>query len=67
MQKIIIIIIKKQNWKFFIFQWDIFKIQRDKTPIGLHGEGERQTWLTESLTEKIGKKNLILCDMIKRL
>ena len=25
---------KKQNWKIFIFQWDIFRIHRDKTPIG---------------------------------
>ena len=30
---------KKQNYKIFIFQWDIFRIQRDKTPIGLHGGG----------------------------
>ena len=30
---------KKQNWKIFIFQRDVFRIQSDKTPIGLHGEG----------------------------
>ena len=31
---------KKQNWKIFIFQWDILRIERDKTPIGLHREGK---------------------------
>ena len=30
---------KKQNWKIFINQWDSFRIQSDKTPIGFHGEG----------------------------
>ena len=30
---------KKQNWKIFICPWDIFRIQSDKTFIGLHAEG----------------------------
>ena len=34
---------KKQNWKIFIFQWDILRIQNDKIPIGLHGEGEKSS------------------------
>ena len=29
---------KNRIKKNFIFQWDILRIQRDKTPIGLHGE-----------------------------
>ena len=32
---------KKQNWKIFIFQWDTFRIQKDKIPIGLHGKGKK--------------------------
>ena len=30
---------KSRIKKIFNFQWDIFRIQSDKTPIGLHGKG----------------------------
>ena len=30
---------KKQNGKIFIYKWDIFRIQSDKTLIELHGKG----------------------------
>ena len=32
---------QKTELKIFIFQSDISGIQWDKTPIGLHGEGEK--------------------------
>ena len=30
---------QKTEYNSFIFQWDIFRIQSDKIPVGLHGEG----------------------------
>ena len=36
--------LKKHNWINFIFQWDICRIQSDKTSLGLHGEGRSQIW-----------------------
>ena len=30
---------QKTDLKISLSQWDIFRIQRDKTPIGLNGEG----------------------------
>ena len=42
--------------KIFIFQWDIFRIQSDKTPIGLHGKGgksslsDRGPWVVIALS-----------------
>ena len=44
---------EKQNWKIFIYQWDVFRIQSDKTPIGLQRE-ENQISLTEGLKEFLG-------------
>ena len=30
---------EKSSMRYLLFQWDIFRIQSDKTPIGLHGKG----------------------------
>ena len=38
---------KNRIEKIFILQWDIFRIRRDKTPIGLHGKGKKS-----NLTDK---------------
>ena len=46
---------KKKGLKIFNYQWDVFRIQSDKTPIGLHGEG-RKSNLSDKKSLKI-KKN----------
>ena len=49
----------KKNWKIFIYQRNIFRIQSDKTPIGLHGEGrmsnlsDRGPWLINHIRKSM--------------
>ena len=54
---------KKQTWKIFIYQWDIFRIQSDKTPLDYTEREERQISLTEGLNRALSvradKPNMI--------